>query len=204
MNENYLELALEKHNNLKNTFWNNISDDKKYINRYKKYYHRLIFHYYKLIIPEGSRVLELGCGLGDLLYSLKPSYGVGIDFSEKMIEKAKKRYPEIDFYIYDAQKVKIEEKFDYIIISDLLNDIFDVQLLFQNLKKCCSNTTRIIINFYSHFWELPLKIASILKLRYNYLEQNWLTIDDVRNILNLESYEVVNISLKCFSPFIFQ
>ena len=40
-------------------------------------------------VPENSRVLEIGTGNGHLLSSLKPSYGVGIDISKKMIELAK-------------------------------------------------------------------------------------------------------------------
>ena len=39
----------------------------------------------KEIVPEGSKILEVGCGTGHLLNSLEPSYGVGIDISSKMI-----------------------------------------------------------------------------------------------------------------------
>ncbi len=39
--------------------------------------------YLKFLIPEGARVLELGCGTGDLLAALKPSFGVGVDFSAR-------------------------------------------------------------------------------------------------------------------------
>ncbi len=34
----------------------------------------------RFLIPPGKRVLELGCGRGELLAALKPSYGVGVDF----------------------------------------------------------------------------------------------------------------------------
>ena len=39
------------------------------------------------IIPEKSNILELGCGNGHLLSSLKPNYGLGIDFSKKFTHK---------------------------------------------------------------------------------------------------------------------
>ena len=44
----------------------------------------------KEIIPEKSNILELGCGNGHLLASLKPNYGLGIDFSNKLVKEAKK------------------------------------------------------------------------------------------------------------------
>ena len=35
------------------------------------------------LVPENKRVVEIGCGTGDLPFKLKPSYGLGIDISEK-------------------------------------------------------------------------------------------------------------------------
>ena len=43
-------------------------------------YHEDDQKFMRFLIPPGKRVLELGCGRGDLLAALKPSYGVGIDF----------------------------------------------------------------------------------------------------------------------------
>ncbi len=48
-------------------------------------YHEDDRKFMKFLIPPGKRVLELGCGRGDLLAALKPSYGVGIDFGAKAI-----------------------------------------------------------------------------------------------------------------------
>ena len=45
-----------------------------------KYYHARLNQIYGLIIPQNSKVLELGCGQGDLLASLVPTIGVGVDF----------------------------------------------------------------------------------------------------------------------------
>ena len=42
-----------------------------------RHYHRLVERYCGFLIPAGARVLELGCGLGDLLASTKPARGLG-------------------------------------------------------------------------------------------------------------------------------
>jgi len=56
-------------------------------------YHEDDFKFMKFLIPPGKRVLELGCGRGDLLAALKPSYGVGVDFCAKTIAKANELHP---------------------------------------------------------------------------------------------------------------
>ena len=53
----------------------------------------------KFIISEGARVLELGCGTGQLLNALNPSYGVGVDLSANMIAVAKKNYSNLTIQI---------------------------------------------------------------------------------------------------------
>src|SRR5712672_2704094 len=70
----------------------------------------------RFLIPPGKRVLELGCGRGDLLAALEPSYGVGIDFSAKTIAKANARHPDLYFVLGDVEDpatlTSIEEPFD--------------------------------------------------------------------------------------------
>ena len=62
-----------------------------------KTFHAEDIRFLKEIIPEKSNILELGCGNGHLLSSLKPNYGLGIDFSKRLIKEAKKKYSELNF-----------------------------------------------------------------------------------------------------------
>ena len=73
--------------------WDWASLRKQQPKRVGAFYHRRIHHYYRFFIPPGLRVLELGCGHGDLLACLKPKLGVGVDFSKEMLRVASKRYP---------------------------------------------------------------------------------------------------------------
>ncbi len=59
-------------------------------------YHEDDRKFMQFLIPPGKRVLELGCGRGDLLAALKPSYGVGVDFGAKTIAKANELHPELN------------------------------------------------------------------------------------------------------------
>ena len=103
--------------------------------RKNRYYYALLEKQYRYFVPEGKRVLEIGCGTGDLLAALKPSYGVGVDISPKMIELAKEKYPALHFYAGTIQDISIDEKFDYIILSGLLGELEDIQSFPAVFKK---------------------------------------------------------------------
>ena len=53
-------------------------------------YHQNIVNFYKFNIPDSTSILEIGCGNGYLLQSLKPKMGIGVDISEERIKEAKK------------------------------------------------------------------------------------------------------------------
>ncbi len=60
--------------------------------RRHRYFYRYLTRILRVRVPEGLRVLDLGCGAGHLLSALKPSYGVGIDISRPAIRRARERY----------------------------------------------------------------------------------------------------------------
>ena len=146
---------------------------------------------YRSIIPEGQRVLELGCGEGDLLAALKPSVGFGVELDPEMVRRAERRHPELRFIAADAEDVALDRKFDYIILSDLVNGLWNVQKLFDNLGPLCLPSTRVVINTYSRLWELPLAGVKRLKLASPVLGKNWLTVQDLSNMLYLSGFELI-------------
>jgi len=155
-----------------------------------RYYHQRLAEIYRFLIPPHQKVLELGCGKGDLLAALQPSHGVGVDFSEQMLLAAQKNHPELSFLQADAASFSLDEQFDYIVLSDLLNDVWDVQTILENLKSCCHPRTRLIINIYSRMWQAPLVSGQKLGLARPTLSQNWLTPADVAGLCRLAGFEV--------------
>jgi SAM-dependent methyltransferase len=144
---------------------------------------------YRLLVPPGRRVLEVGCGLGDLLAALEPSVGVGVDFSPEMIARATSRHRALRFIRADAHDLPLDEPFDTILLSDLINDAWDVQRVFEQVRPLCHARTRVIINTYSRLWDWPLRAVKALGLARPMLAQNWLTVRDTRNLLALAGLE---------------
>ena len=101
------------------------------------YYHARLIEVYRQNIPPGLRILELGCGKGDLLASLSPSLGVGLDFSYTMVAAAKARHPGMVFVQADTHALPFskEKPFDVVILSDLLNDVWDIEAVFKVDRK---------------------------------------------------------------------
>ncbi len=81
------------------------------------------------------------------------------------------------------------ESFDFIVLSDIVNDLWDVQAALEKVRSCCVPNTRIVFNFFSHLWERPLALAQWLGIATPTLPQNWLTAGDLENLLRLSGYE---------------
>jgi SAM-dependent methyltransferase len=155
------------------------------------YYHHRVAKIYQFLVSPGLKVLELGCGFGDLLAALDPALGIGVDISAKMIDKARSRNAGLTFICGDAAALELHETFDVIILSDLVNDLWDVQKVMETVYRHATPRTRIIFNFYSRLWEIPLRITQKLRLTRPALMQNWLTPEDVVNLMNLTDLEPI-------------
>lgn len=171
--------------------------------RWKKrnrFYQRIIERQFAFIIPEGSTVLELGCSTGDLLNSVKPGRGIGVDFSERAIKIAREKYPHLEFQLADAISFRPDIEIDYIIVSDLITSLWDIQEFFRNIRTYVTPRTKIVISSYNYIWEPILKLGEILHLKARQPLQNWLTIKDIENVLRLENFEIVKVEKKLLLP----
>ncbi len=172
--------------------WNQVAQESEKGIRWESYYHRRLNQIYQFLVAPEQKVLEIGCGQGDLLATLQPSKGLGIDLSMEMIKKSQQRHPELAFIAMDAHNLEaVQETFDVIVLSDLVNDLWDVQTVFEQIAPLCHEHTRVVLNFYSRLWELPLALAEKLGMAKPTLFQNWLTPQDATNLLNLSGFEVI-------------
>ncbi len=190
---------IDKKKRLQDVYNSNAEDRETWL-RKNRYYHAELERFYCFTIPKGASVLEIGCGIGQLLHAVEPSRGVGIDISERMIEKARYQYPQYTFYVADAQNVQLEETFDYIILSDLIGNLTDIQQTFANIHHLCRPDTRVIINYYNFLWEPLLKIGEKCSLKMPEEYHNWLPLEDIKNFLFLSDFEVIKSGYRLLMP----
>ncbi len=169
------------------------------------FFHEEDLRYLKFLIPEGARVLELGCGNGHLLAALKPSFGVGVDFSGGMLAQARRTYPQLSFVEGDVEDENLIKSlpgpFDVIIITDTLGSLDDCQRLFGSLHYLCTRETRLIIAYFSHLWYPAVKLAEVLKVRMPQPAQNVLSPADIRSLAALADFETVKSEIRMLMPF---
>jgi SAM-dependent methyltransferase len=181
-------------------FYNHTAARIETLKKINWYYHRDLRAYYRFLIPEGASVLEIGCGTGDLLASLNPSKGVGIDMSDEMIGIAHGKYPHLSFSVMDAEHLALNDRFDYVIVSGTLAEMDDIQHFFLQLKNVTHGRTRIVMDYYNHLWHPIAKLIEIIKLKDAHLRKNWISAAEIDKLLLLSDFETIKHHTRMLLP----
>lgn len=182
-------------------FFEKIAPTRSQYRRRHGHYWEEITSYCDYFSHEDISVLEVGCGTGELIGKIKGKRKVGIDFSPNMIEQAQKQFPEVEFQVMAAENLELQEKFDLIIISNLIGYLDDIEEVFQELHKVCHERTKVIVTYYNYLWQPLLRLGEILGLKKKHPAQNWLSRKDVNNLLYLSGFDVYRTSMRMLIPF---
>ena len=164
------------------------------------YFHDEDSRFARFLVPPGLKVLDLGCGTGHLLETLKPSVGVGVDISEKMIGAARRNYPaerhpNLSFEVGDIENSEtldaLEGPFDVIILSDTVGLLEDVEATLASLHRLSSNGTRIVVAYYSWLWTPVIGLAELFGAKMRQIPLNRLGPEDISALLELADFDVI-------------
>jgi SAM-dependent methyltransferase len=127
-------------------YWNNVAPIKEFTTPFQ-------MDIFRKYVNINARILDIGCGYGRTLKELYDNgyeNCIGIDFSEKMIERGKNLYPNLSFEIMGKGKTKYcENTFDAIILLAVLTCIIkdDEQIeLLNEIKRILKPDGIIYIN----------------------------------------------------------
>jgi len=118
-------------------------------------HHTIMNYLYEAGFKSNSKVLEIGCGIGTLtgllFQNLPKGKLVAADISDESIKIAKERIPnadKIDFYVTDMKDFTYPEKFDFIVLPDVMEHIPVEQHpgLFKTIEKHMHDDSIILIN----------------------------------------------------------
>lgn len=162
----------------------------------RAYFYSLVRKYFSLFILPQNSVVEVD-PTTSLLVGAMPHGKVTFRHTEEEISLA------TDFR--NDQIVPIESVFesqpDYLVISGLVHYERDIQSLLASLYKMCHRDTRLVLTYYSSLWRPFASFASFLGLRSKVPESNWLAHEDILNLLELESFELIRRDSKVLIPF---
>jgi len=136
--------------------------------------------------------------------SASPSVGIGIDFSEEMTRRASSKHLELNFLTTDAHDLSIlNGKFDFIILSDTINDLWDVQEVFQQIYPLCERNTRLILNLHSYLWRRQFAWRRNSDWQFLHWNRTGWCGEDIANFLRLTGFEPVRAWQEFLEPFPF-
>lgn len=130
-------------------YWTDYQDDnysKTVVNELNIERNDTIIQILKKFCSPAITIAEIGTGSGQLLHDLKKMWGegcvvCGFDLP-KVITECKKRYPEIEFYEFDAEKDRLSTV-NVIIASEVIEHLADD---FGFLQRCRLATRHIILS----------------------------------------------------------
>ena len=164
------------------------------------YYYQNLKALYKSFIPIGKKVWEIGCGTGDILADLEPSFGFGTDISPEMIGLAQTKHPNLRFQSSDLDQITSTENFGYIIIPDVLEHVKDLNNFFAQLARLSKPETKIIISIVNPLWEPPLMLAEKLKMKMPEGPHWRLSISENEQIFKKNGFEIKEKGYRLLIP----
>ncbi len=162
----------------------------------RTYFYSLLRKYLSLFILPQNSVVEID-PTSSLLVGAMPQGKVTFRYAPEELALAT-NFPEDTVLpvesIYHARP-------DYLVISGLIHYERDIQGLLASLHKMCHGNTRLVLTYYSSMWRPFASLASNLGLRSKVPESNWLAHEDIKNLLELENFELIRLDHKILLPF---
>jgi SAM-dependent methyltransferase len=154
-----------------------------------------------LVLPAGS-VAEIGCGTGDLLASLAPSRGLGLDLSPSMIELARRKHsvPGLRFEVGDAEELPSLAGYEAVFLADVVEHLADLEAAVCSLARAASPGTRLVLTWANHLWTPVLDLAERLGLKMPEGPHAWFAPGKLVSLLEAHGFEVVHHETRLLCP----
>ncbi|MBI1976890.1 MAG: glycosyltransferase [Candidatus Omnitrophica bacterium] len=171
------------------------------LQKYSLYFYSLVRKFITSIIPQRKRVLEIGCGRGDLLAATHPSLGVGVDISQKTLQSAQERYTHLEFVLGDIQQIPAGRQFDYLILDGTIDYLEDVGDFLEKIKPFFHSSSRLITINLNPLWARALqRLITVFWKIPKPPQVNLLTFLDLQNLLTLHGFDITTQGFRIFLP----
>lgn len=162
-----------------------------------RFYHRKMTELIRGMVRPRARVLELGSGTGDLLAALEPTAAIGLNVAEALTALAQRKHSELHFETVEVDQVKTADGFlpEYVILNNLVDYVYDVWELLESLRPAMTDQTLLIMTSNNPLWGPLLRLASRLGQRVPDSPLNLITNRDIRSVLTLQGFDIVEEGL---------
>jgi len=165
-----------------------------------KYYYEEIKRFLRSQIPPAKKVLDVGCGTGSLLAALEPSRGVGVDLSERMVQIAQRKFPELTYLVGECERLQLSETFDYVILVDLLDHISDLHSSFSSLKRMMTKDSKLVLLTANPKWDSVLKWAEKWQMKMPEGPNRFVPIQEAVDVFEDLNFRILERGFRLFLP----
>lgn len=167
------------------------------------YYHENLKLLYGQFIPKGARVLEVGCGTGDILARLEPVEGRGVDVSEEMVEIARRKYAgksNLDFEREDIFESTKMFGYPYIFLADVLEHVGNLEKFMRQLAARTDEGSIIVISIANPLWEPVLMLTEKLHMKMPEGPHTRDSIQETERIFHASGFTLVEHGYRLLIP----
>jgi 2-polyprenyl-3-methyl-5-hydroxy-6-metoxy-1,4-benzoquinol methylase len=177
-----------------------LHDEPRFVAR-RRYLRGDIREVMRRLIPEDTRVLEVGVGGGHVLAGLPNDVRHGIDAMTEAVEAAHRLDPTMRLELGDVLTFSSPIRYDAIVCDRLLHSVLDVQRMLDNLVAHLAEDGRIYLTCFNFLWGLPLGIAARLGFIERSPAENWFSESTLDNLFMLSGLEPVYFEDRILVPF---
>lgn len=152
------------------------------------------------LVPAEARVLEVGCGKGELLASLPNPVRHGLDTAPAAVALAQSCAPSCQVLVDDALSFVRSERYDAIVCDGLCHTVSDVQRLLENLSRHLEPDGRVYLTCFNGMLEPAFAAAELCGFKERTPPMNWLSESDFENLFLLTGFEVVRFEDRMLIP----
>src|SRR5260370_13539936 len=154
------------------------------------------------MVQPRARILELGCGTGDLLALLEPAAAIGLNVAEALTVLARRKHPELQFETVEVDQTKVAENFmpDYVVLNNMLDYVYDVWDLLENLRPAVTHQTLVVLTTTNPLCGPVLRLASRIGQRVPDSPRNFITNRDILSVLGVQWFDLVQEGLSLPLP----
>lgn len=147
--------------------FNEIAREYDYWKRKNWLYYETLQGIARKYASQHGRLLDVGCGTGDMIRAVAPETALGLDISEAMVEIARKRT--VDemhrFQVADIATYRTDERFDAVLFFDVIEHVVDMSAALCSLQSVLAPHGRLILSMANPLWEPILLLGEKLGMK---------------------------------------
>jgi 2-polyprenyl-3-methyl-5-hydroxy-6-metoxy-1,4-benzoquinol methylase len=157
-----------------------------------RFFHREVNRLVVAQVAPDSRVIDVGCADGSLLASCSIQQAAGIDIDAEALGRSANHLTEVEWIPEPVESIEVAplESPDYVVLSMVLDEVYDAQPVLEQVHGWCAPDTRVVVVTYSRLWQPLLRLAEILRLKVKKPHESYLPRQEVSNLLELSGFEI--------------